>query len=249
MPPLPTIWAFYRTHYLSGEPKTVMRGWLHCLGLWANLGMAAHYHCHWTVAAMFLAKALSYGSSACYHLYPGTSVDVERWLLNMDVISISVAIWAPSVPYATAAHEFWWSLGALMMSLVMNAGLLLSRDFAWHYLGRRDPRQVYLARNLLLFLYFWSVVLHIGAHVGYGGSALWVAGIIFYLHGFLVSSPVVFGPDEKRGWKMPWHASGVYGFHEDFHASLAVADCCYLYLGVRYVTERVAANGLDPSCW
>lgn len=221
-----------RTTYSDGTTRPLLRGVLH--GVIAVAFVAGTLSCSgalltgelesqwWRFLLLLVGKLTSYVSSSLFHLFPTERPEMEAAFLRSDLVTISIAIWAPSGAFAMDIVE-WSVLLAIMVCVTSLNFVLVQRQFG-------TPPQSPLARSILLLLYFVFNVLQIGWHYGYRG--LWIAGVVCYLGGFLL------GPPLHHSYRPAfWHAPAFNSWHEDFHLLLGVADVFFLAIAIEFLTD------------
>jgi hypothetical protein len=164
--------------------------------------------CGYRLMLLLLGKLPSYASSCLFHLAPTKRPETEATLLRSDLVTVSIAMWAPSGAFAANVVE--WNILLTIMLCVTTLNLFLVQR----------PRSLPY-RSILLLLYFAFNVTHIGWHYGYRG--LWTVGVVCYLAGFLLGPPL-----HHRYHPAFWHVADFNSWHEDFHLLLCVADTCFL---------------------
>jgi predicted membrane channel-forming protein YqfA (hemolysin III family) len=221
-----------RTTYSDGTTRPLLRGVLH--GVIAVAFVAGTLSCSgalltgelesqwWRFLLLLVGKLTSYVSSSLFHLFPTERPEMEAAFLRSDLVTISIAIWAPSGAFAMDIVE-WSVLLAIMVCVTSLNFVLVQRQFG-------TPPKSPLARSILLLLYFVFNVLQIGWHYGYRG--LWIAGVVCYLGGFLL------GPPLHHSFRPAfWHAPAFNSWHEDFHLLLGVADVFFLAIAIEFLTD------------
>ena len=218
--------------YASGDARPLFRGWIHAAVTWvlvpSGIGVVVGILLGalpvrwWRMGLLLLAKFASYAASATYHLHPTESRAKELGLLKLDLIAISVAIWAPSSAFAMDVSE-WLILFGTMIGVTLANWRMIE-----HQLGKQGGSP--LPRSILLLVYFAFTVGIIGWHYGYRG--LWFAGVFAYVAGFAVSPPV-----HHRLPPAPWHRVDRNGWHEDFHCMLALADAFFGTMATQFLND------------
>ena len=219
-----------RTVYSDGTTRPILRGVLH--GLTSVVLIIGIIYCvaalltrdlddqWWRFILLLLGKATSYVSSSLFHLFPTELPEMEAAFIQSDLVTISIAIWAPSGAFAIDRLE-WNILFSIMICVTTLNFVLVQRQFG-------TPPKSPLARSILLLLYFIFTVAQIGWHYGYGG--LWLAGVVCYLGGFLMGPPL-----HHRYPQAFWHDPTWNSWHEDFHLLLGVADACFLTMAIDFL--------------
>jgi len=84
---------------------------------------------------------------------------------------------------------------------------------------------------ILILLQFLGAFCHSGFHYGY--RDLLFVTFSFYIVAFAAAIPTTLAHEKEPMFKwFPWHRPGVYGFHEDFHLLLLLADASFMYMGL-----------------
>jgi predicted membrane channel-forming protein YqfA (hemolysin III family) len=226
-------WNFRRTSYANGDKRPLFRGWIHAfvtlglvptiVGVIVAISFGILPVFWWRLGLMLMGKLASYAASATYHLKPAASLAKEQNLLKLDLIAISVAIWAPSSAFAMDVSE-WLALFGTMIAVTLVNCIVVQRQF-----GPNGGSPV--IRSILLLVYFGFTVGIIGWHYGY--RAMWFAGVFSYLGGFCVSPPV-----HHHLPRAPWHWVDRNGWHEDFHCMLAIADIIFALMAVEFLNNQ-----------
>lgn len=201
----------FRDKYPSGWPRPLLRGALHATG---SVFLVALMIAEWSSAcrpallSMLFAKLLSYSASAMYHLYPYLEVETEFLFYSADVVCINAAVWAPYAPWAHKVPiEFQASLAALVAVTIATIAAL------------RHER----VRVSVQLVWALLVVGRIGVLAGFPPT--WCAGTLCYAAAFGCAPPM-----NRTYTPLPHHSTRWWGWHEDFHVALALADFFYLQL-------------------
>lgn len=209
-----------RHAYSNGEIRPLARGFLHLMAtvlLAASLCACLYAQVHWQWVAMLIAKTLSYGSSALYHLYPNKDAVWEERLLILDMLCITPAMWAPMSLFTNDIYEYQVSLVGMIAATGLNLQAIL---FHLNHDTRRPNFRV-----SLLTCYGSLQIFIIGWHVNFTTS--WWLGALLYAAASYAAPPFC-----HLHTPAPWHWAGVYGWHEDFHVCLFLADNIYIWMGL-----------------
>jgi len=116
--------------------------------------------------------------------------------------------------------------------MVTINGILVHEQFRGYYTGLKTPKgRSDTPRIILIVLQFLGTMFYAGMHYGY--RDLWFIAFSFYALAFGASIPTTWSHEKEPICKwFPWHCPGVYGFHEDFHSLLLVADLSFMLLGL-----------------
>jgi len=116
--------------------------------------------------------------------------------------------------------------------MVVLNGVLVHLQFRGHDTGLKTPEgRSDAPRIVLIVLQFCGTMFYAGMH--YGFRDLYFVAFCFYALAFAASLPTTWSHEKEPLCKwFPWHRPCVYGFHEDFHWLLLVADLSFMYLGL-----------------
>mmetsp|Transcript_53053 Transcript_53053/g.68029 ORF Transcript_53053/g.68029 Transcript_53053/m.68029 type:complete len:152 (-) Transcript_53053:258-713(-) len=132
---------------------------------------------------------------------------------------------------------------------IINA-ILVYWQFKDH-VGLDTPKEKSdVPRTILVVLQFAWAMFHVGSHFGF--HSLWYGAGIFYLLGFACSVPVTNAHSQEACLPniIPWHSIQSYGFHEDFHALLLIADIFAATMGIKILLNpSMDANPGFLSFW
>ena len=220
-------------HDVYGANRPSMRGALHGLVavallegvllcvVWIMTGILEPHW--WRLVFLLIGKLTSYVSSSLFHVTPSVRPEQRAVFLRWDLVTISIAIWAPSGAFASDIVE-WLLLLAFMVCVTTLNLVLVYRQFG-------TPPQSPLARSILLGLYFIFSVSHIGWH--YGCRSRLIVGVSFYLVGFLLGPPLhhLYRPAF-------WHSAVFNSWHEDAHILIVVADGYFLAMAVEFLAHQ-----------
>ena len=90
-------------------------------------------------------------------------------------------------------------------------------------------RQIRTAVNTLFFV--WCLLF---TGIGYEFHGFWIIGAAFYSLSLVIAPPF-----SRRDPAMRWHKSGMNGWHEDFHATVAIADVAFVLMAYSFLAEAV----------
>lgn len=219
-----------RKTYVNGWHRPALRGVLHGIvalalfvlflgyGFAILIGLLPKLWLRFT--ALLGAKLLSYFCSAVLHLYPHPSMESFNFWLRMDLVGISFAVWAPTAVFLEDARL--WLLqfaGVLAVAgwthVLVDNGLAKADESDLKKLDRKRS-----LRTVINSLFFVWCLLFCG--MGYSFQPLWIIGALTYSLGFFLAPPF-----SRRYSQMPWHVSGVNGWHEDFHLVVACGDLAF----------------------
>lgn len=211
-----------RTSYSDGTQRPLLRGCLHALVsfslfVWL-LYLLLYQSASLQIFVIYVfSKFLSYISSALYHLLPVYTPTRELILLKLDTVFISVAIWSPINLFVTSLLE-WQIMFILMLCITALNAYIVHIQFT--------ENKSHKPRIILLMMFSSSQMIIIGWHVNF--SIIWWIGTLLYLSSFCLAPPMNhYIPNHLTPY---WHKTGVYGWHEDFHLLLLIADVTYLSL-------------------
>ena len=214
--------------YSNGSTRPLLRGVLH--GVTSVVLIIGLIYCvatlqtrdledqWWRFILLLIGKTTSYVSSSLFHLFPTELPETKAVLLQADLVTVSIAIWAPSGAFAIDYIEWNILFGIMLCATALNL-VLVRRQLA-------TPLKYPISRSILLLLYFIFTVAQIGWHYGYSG--LWITGVVCYMGGFLIGPPL-----HHRYPPAFWHYPAWNGWHEDFHMLLGVADACFLTMAIQ----------------
>lgn len=230
--------AFRVRYYADGKPRPLFRGVLHGVvtillvtlalpGVVIALSIGTLPSRWWKFAVFLAGKALSYGSSAILHLYPFVNLKALTNALKLDLLAINVSICVSCLCVWRADY----AIGTGTAICLISAGLIYWQ-FRGH-LGLSTPKGRSDIPRVVLFVAQWFKGLVLVSW-NYGFRDLAIFSYLFYIIAFLLSLPVTNAHGKEPMSKMvPWHKAGVYGFHEDFHWSLLLADLCVAGISIR----------------
>lgn len=229
-----TYWSFHGNDYKNAMKRPLYRGWLHaCVTVWLSLTVVAIAcglllglvpSCWWKLMFMLVGKLASYCASANYHLHPVHTSDEEQGLLKLDLLAISIAIWAPSSCFAGSNTE-WGLLFSIMVVLTIVNWVLIEGEF-------RFVQWCHNLRLAVLFVYFCFSIAVIGYEEGFYNP--WIAATALYLVSICISPPFY-----RNLPSAPWHNPETNNWHEDFHLLLFAADCILVITGVQFLQDCV----------
>lgn len=163
--------------------------------------------------AMFVGKGVSYLASVLYHCYPYETVRSETTFLAVDVMAINVSIWA-------TAAAFLDDVGYLPRSMLLLAVACLWT--AWAMLLFHNN-----VRCVMQIFFALAAETFIGWQTLYSPS--WVVGSCLYVRAAMLSPPCC-----RNSGPANHHRRGLWGWHEDFHLSLALADAAHVALALDF---------------
>jgi len=230
--------AFRVRYYADGKPRPLFRGVLHGVVTFLLITIAlpgvvialanGTLPIRWWKFVVFLAgKALSYGSSAILHLYPFVNLNALTNALKLDLLAINVSICVSCL----CVWRIEYALGTGVVICLISA-FLIYWQFRGH-LGLSTPKGRSDTPRVTLFVAQWFKALLL-VWWSYGFRDFVIGSYVFYIVAFLLSLPVTNAHGKEPMSKLvPWHKAGVYGFHEDFHWSLLLADLCSAGISIR----------------
>jgi len=178
-----------------------------------------------------IGKGFSYGCSAILHLSPFQSTFWLTFALKSDLVAVPISIWANSILLCGAYYDI---LTILIVGggFVWLNGVLVWFQFRGHDAGLKTPKgRSDTPRLILIVLQSLGGFCHAGFHYGY--RDLWFVTLSLYIVAFAVAIPTTLAHKKEPMCKwFPWHRPGVYGFHEDFHLLLLLADASFMYMGL-----------------
>lgn len=234
--------SFRVPYYADGKPRPLFRGVLHGVvttllitlalpGVVIALSSGTLPSRWWKFVVFLAGKALSYGSSAILHLYPfanlkalTNALKMDLWAINISICLSCLCVWR--VDYALVTGT----------TLCVISGGLIYWQFKGH-IGLSTPKGRSDTPRVMLFVaQFFKALLLVWRN--YGLRDLAICSYFFYIVAFFLSLPVTKAHSEEPMSKMvPWHKAGVYGFHEDFHWSLLLADLCFAGISIRILKD------------
>ncbi|CAE7349018.1 unnamed protein product [Symbiodinium sp. CCMP2592] len=229
-----------RKSYVNGWNRPVLRGVLHGLialllvpaFLFSTLAVfTGHWpEQWWRFSALLGAKLLSYFASAALHLYPHQSVASFNCWLRVDLVSICFAVWAPTSVFLSDVRLWWLQFTvacgvAFLTHALIDSDLAHESEAALQTLDQK--RQIRTAVNSLFFV--WCLLF---TGIGYKFHGFWIIGAAFYSLSLVIAPPF-----SRRYPAMRWHRSGMNGWHEDFHATVAIADAAFVLMAYSFLAE------------
>lgn len=221
--------------YASGEERPLLRGWLHgIIGIFvlpAALGavtLARSFQIvpsQWILMELLLAgKLMSYVASGVLHLYMFVDSEAVERASGVDIVMIPVSIGVSVFPFTRLLEE------TLMIANIQA----LFVAFTVIEVVRRHRRGLPIERGgvrVCLIITQWiGSLFMIGLRAGFE-SPLWIAMSLTYGVAFLC-----YGASGQVR-RMPWHRLGRYGWHEDFHTFLFLADVWLVVLAARFLLD------------
>jgi len=238
--------------YYDGKPRPICRGLLHGIVFFVIASVALPvfmlgiYHGafsqkYWKLVLFLGGKGFSYGCSAVLHLFPFQSAWRLTSALKWDLAAIPISVWASSILLFGGRYDFLTVL-IVGAGIVAANGILVYMQFRGHDTGLKTPEgRSDTPRIILIVLQFLGSMFYAGMHYGY--RDLWFVAVIFYALAFAASIPTTWSHEKEPSSKwVPWHRPGVYGFHEDFHWLLLVADVSFMYMGLSLLWNPSSDN-------
>lgn len=154
-------------------------------------------------------KFLSYSSSAIFHRYPFKVMKYQDLAEKIDLIGINISIYGTGIVLIND-YQFYnnISLYFIILSLILiKFRCINTRVINSIIYSKITFYMVYLninKYNILLSLSFYFYL---------------ISGILF-----------LFKLLSKNNILLPWHSKNIYGYHEDFHLFLLLADVSILFL-------------------
>jgi hypothetical protein len=233
--------ALHRSsEYADGKPRPLFRGVLH--GLMALALAAGAIESSFLglpeLAMGFAGKMVTYGASANFHLYPFSSVKGVTRAFIADVAFILFAPAGGLAPFLLGAET---SVVAREVALASLAILLNFACVAWQCAGQSGLRtradRSDTPRTVVLVAYTAWAFIFVGTRTAFSG--VWCALLGLSILAIAVSLPVTQAhAEEPHVERVPWHARGIWGLHEDFHLVLAISDCFWLALAVGFTAAH-----------
>jgi len=227
--------------YIDGSARSQCRGFLHLLIfiiiiaalplLMSHIFLGSLERRWWKLVFFFLTKASQYFSSMYLHIFPHRDLQDFYSALQVDYMTIPVSGFSNSILIYEYFSEF------LLVAAIYLVFILIT-GFAIH-LQYKYPRHASYYRNLRIMLntvQFLLMLVHNGVYAGL--RDLWVVAYTSYIIGFCAFF-------STRAPMLPWHKSGIYGSHEDFHFFLFIADFAVMLRGVLFLEKPWIMN--DPS--
>ena len=220
-----------RTKYETGEWRPVMRGWLHLAvcPLWYAVWVSTYLFWRQTqgVRVMLSMKVWSYFFSAMFHCLDTRGWDgMHDFLFSADVVFIAGSIIAPSIPIAELEGELFMNVVGMIAVMVGVAYTFdpqeCSHRFTWDLLG--------ILYTTTILSIGWSMSFPVG----------WFVATFFYTVGFLLPDACPLWDGRYVRPRFPWHLPGAWGYHEDFHACIVVADTVLCALVIWFVNHAKA---------
>lgn len=207
---------WYRFDWKTGEPKPIMRGWIHTVATPLSLAasivlvvLAPTTPTRWASAVYLATSLILFGMSSVYHM-GSWGKTADGVLRRFDHANIFLLIAGTYTPMAVAMLEP--TKRTILLSIVWGGAALgiLGRVFwinasRWLY----TPLYVILGWVALAYLQdFWA----------HSVAVVWllVAGGLLYTLGAVVYAS-----------KWPDPSPRVFGFHEIFHAATVAAWSCH----------------------
>ena len=88
-------------------------------------------------------------------------------------------------------------------------------------------RQIRTTINTLFFV--WCLLF---TGISYSFRGFWILGAAFYSLSFFIAPPFA-----RKYPAMRWHSSGLNGWHEDFHSTVAIADTAFVLMAYSFMAE------------
>ena len=217
--------------YADGKPKPYFRGVLHgCVAiLLLPLLLGTR---RWPVVMLFAGKLFNYSASAVFHLYPFKTTQAVQTALKIDLISISVSIWACTSPYARTREE-WIVTFLLGLAFTVATAIAVHIQFQGHVGLATPTNRSEMPRTMLVVTQIIGTIAYVYWRLQRLRPLLACFGVPCYVTALLISVPVTAAhKEEPMSERVPWHQRGRNGFHEDFHVMLFLADAALAYLGV-----------------
>ncbi|CAE7763222.1 unnamed protein product [Symbiodinium pilosum] len=229
-----------RKSYVNGWTRPLLRGVLHGLialllvpaFLYATLAVFCGHWAEnwWRFSALLGAKLVSYFCSAFLHLYPHPSVPTFNFWLRMDLVSICFAVWAPTSVFLSDVR-LWLLQFSVACAVAFLTYALIDSDLAHESEASLQTldlkRQIRTAVNTLFFV--WCLIF---TGISYHFRGLWVCGAAFYSLSLFIAPPF-----SRRYPAMRWHSTGLNGWHEDFHTTVAIADTAFVLMAYCFLAE------------
>lgn len=155
----------------------------------------------------------------------------------LDYTAIPISVWATTCPFILWFEE--WLIASACHLLIVLLTVVVVRQACKAPLSAGLPRRKSKKRRIaLLATQIAAGSAHAGWHYGY--RDLWIAGISAYVIAFAMYKLVSNGL--KRGVEpmsnvLPWHRLHWYGFHEDFHVWILVADVTFAVAAIRFLSN------------
>jgi hypothetical protein len=153
----------------------------------------------------FAGKFLSYAVSSSLHLLPYRDAKTLDRVLMLDMIMIPVTTGVVPIPFALQLRECLITASVHATFVLLTIVVVLTKKEGM--------------RQMLILTQFLLCAFQMGFHLGYT-NPLYFPVPLFYLLSFLCYWLKVNLSDIA----LPWHFKSLYGWHEDFHTCLFIAD-------------------------
>lgn len=208
---------FRRMDWKTGEPKPILRGWIHTVATPLSLAaaivlvvLAPTAGRRWACGVYLAASLVLFGMSSIYHQGSWTRSQ-DSVLRRFDHANIFLLIAGTYTPIAVSCLSFSHARNLLLIVWI-GAGLgILGRVF-WINAPRWFYTPIYVILGWVAVIYLWEI------RASGGLAVLWllIAGGLCYTLGAVV-----------YGFKWPGPKARVFGFHEVFHAATVAGWACH----------------------
>lgn len=217
--------------YATGEPRPSFRGLTHlcaaavCVPLLVFVARTARRG-RWLLSAFVGGKLLCFAASAFYHrsCLTATSSQWHDRALRLDWMCVGISIFVTGVPFAplVVSEAYYEAAGALLAVVVLTSAARMRT-----------------CKNVVCLVQMTLTIAYVGLVCDW--TMLWVVGTASYVLGIVSFLPVLArkGQGNEREDAVvsfvPWHARGIYGCHEDFHALGVIGDLAYFALAIEAI--------------
>lgn len=168
-----------------------------------------------------LLKLFSYSSSSLLHKYSFKNKNSMEIALGIDLIAVSISVYGTCFIFIYNLQEFKnyqnYNLFFILISILCVFNDNKSILSKWDKL-----------RMFFMMCHSNYVFYIIGKLVYY--NILWKLSCISYIVAFFI-----YGLKQIKYKPMFWHSIYIYGYHEDFHLTLLLADFISFILGIKYL--------------
>jgi hypothetical protein len=168
-----------------------------------------------------LLKLCSYSSSSLLHKYPFKNKKLMEMALRLDLIAISISVYGTCFIFIYNLQEFK-NYQNYNLYFILITVLCVFKDNK-SILSKLDKLRMFFMMCHSNYVFYI-----VGKLVYY--NILWKLSYISYIVSFSI-----YGLKQIKYKPMYWHKPLIYGYHEDFHLILLLADFISFILGIKYL--------------
>ena len=168
-----------------------------------------------------LLKLFSYSSSSLLHKYPFKNKNLMEMALGIDLIAVSISVYGTCFIFIYNLQEFK-TYQKYNLYFILITVLCVFKDNK-SILSKWDKLRMFFMMCHSNYVFYI-----VGKLVYY--NILWKLSCISYIVSFSI-----YGLKQIKYKPMYWHKPLLYGYHEDFHLILLLADFISFILGIKYL--------------